>query len=314
MVRALAKTSERVQDPDDLEEETKPKREKRSPASDNALEQLYDDSSARILQERNDFFLPQIRDFVASKKWVNLRPEYQRRHRWDRKKQSRLIESLLMNVPVPPIFLFEWELNRYEVMDGQQRLTSLIDFYGNNLELTGLDTWVGLNGRRHNDLPPKLKRGLDRRRISAVILLAESASSKAVSSVDIRREVFERLNTGGTPLNHQELRNCLYAGTFNQLIIRLAALPTFRKVWSIPNPKISKQGFIPSDLNENKLFQTMADCQIVLRFFAFREAAAIKGSVRRMLDNCMIQNQHAPPDAIKKMESDFTARLEPVLN
>jgi hypothetical protein len=309
MVRALAKIIKLEQDPDDVEEESRPQKKKRSATSDHALEQLYDDSSARILQERNDFFLPQIRDFVASKKWVNLRPEYQRRHRWDRKKQSRLIESLLMNVPVPPIFLFEWELNRYEVMDGQQRLTSLIDFYENNLELTGLDAWVGLNGRRHNDLPPKLKRGLDRRRVSAVILLAESVSSKETSSIDIRREVFERLNTGGTPLNHQELRNCLYAGTFNQLIIRLASLPTFRKLWSIPNTKINKKGFIPSDLNENKLFQTMADCQIVLRFFAFRRAAAIKGSVRRMLDNCMLENQHAPPDVIRKMESDFVARL-----
>jgi hypothetical protein len=159
---------------DDSEEEPASKK-KAVPVTDSDLERLYDESSSRILQERNDFFLPQIRDFVSKKQWVNLRPEYQRRHRWDQTKQSRLIESLLMNVPVPPVFLYEKELNRYEVMDGQQRLASLLDFYSNKLQLTGLETWAGLNKRKYSDLPPRLKRGLDRRRISAVVLLAEGA-------------------------------------------------------------------------------------------------------------------------------------------
>src|ERR1700731_2526724 len=120
---------------EDSEEEA-PRAKRGSRGATNAqLESLYDESSARILQERNDFFLPQIRDFVSRDRWVNLRPEYQRRHRWDTKKQSRLIESLLMNVPVPPVFLYEKDLNRYEVMDGQQRLVSLLDFYSNKLVL-----------------------------------------------------------------------------------------------------------------------------------------------------------------------------------
>jgi Protein of unknown function DUF262 len=246
------------------ESEEEPSRRKRTvKVSDAQLEQLYDESSSRILQERNDFFLPQIRDFVAKNQWVNLRPEYQRRHRWDSKKQSRLIESLLMNVPVPPVFLYEKELNRYEVMDGQQRLASLLDFYSNKLQLTGLETWSGLNKRRYNDLPSKLKRGLDRRRISAVVLLAESARpTQSANSTDIRHEVFERLNTGGAPLNQQELRNCIYSGPFNDLVVKLAALKLFRKMWGIPTPGGSK---ITDELRDNKLFQTMGDCQIVLR-------------------------------------------------
>jgi hypothetical protein len=116
---------------DEAEEES-PRAKRGSRRATNAqLESLYDESSARILQERNDFFLPQVRDFISKHRWVNLRPEYQRRHRWDKKKQSRLIESLLMNVPVPPVFLYEKDLNRYEVMDGQQRLVSILDFYSN---------------------------------------------------------------------------------------------------------------------------------------------------------------------------------------
>jgi Protein of unknown function DUF262 len=197
-------------EPEDDEEDSAEGASARLALTDKDLERLYDETSSRILQERNDFFLPQIRDFIEKKRWVNLRPDYQRRHRWDQKKQSRLIESLLMNVPVPPIFLFENELSRYEVMDGQQRLTSIIEFYSNTLELQGLEVWTNLQGKKYKDLPLKLRRGLDRRRISAVTPLAESLPASQELFPDIRRQVFERLNTGGTALNHQELRNCIY--------------------------------------------------------------------------------------------------------
>ena len=105
------------------------------------IERMYDSGANRVTQERNDFFLPQILDFVASKKWINLRPEYQRRLVWDRKKKSQFIESLLMNIPIPPVFLYENDINRYEVMDGQQRLNAILEFYGNGLVLTGLESW-----------------------------------------------------------------------------------------------------------------------------------------------------------------------------
>jgi hypothetical protein len=278
---------------DTEEEPSKGKQKKVATAAD--LEKLYDDTSGRILQERNDFFLPQIRDFVQKRRWVNLRPEYQRRRRWDRKKQSRLIESLLMNVPVPPIFLYETDLSRYEVMDGQQRLVSIIEFYEGKLELGSLRAWSDLNGFRYQDLPERLKRGLDRRRISAVILLAESAAPEEIQFADIRREVFERLNTGGTALNPQELRNSIYGGPFNDLIVDLARTPLFCKMWDIP-----VHGRTPSNaqleaLQNNELFRKMADCQIVLRFFAFREKEHVKGSVRSMLDSCMKRNQYQNP-------------------
>lgn len=76
-----------------------------------------------------------------------------------------------MNVPIPPVFLYEWDLSRYEVMDGQQRLNSIVDFYGNRFALKGLEKWQELNGSRYGDLPETLQRGLDRRRISVTVLL-----------------------------------------------------------------------------------------------------------------------------------------------
>ncbi len=85
------------------------------------------------------------------------------------------IESLLLNVPVPPVFLFERESNWYEVMDGQQRLNAIVEFYENRFPLSGLEKWTALHGRTYADCPPTIQRGLDRRRISAVVLMAESA-------------------------------------------------------------------------------------------------------------------------------------------
>ncbi len=67
------------------------------------IEELYDSGDNRFSQERNDFLLPQIQDFIRTKKWMNIRPEYQRRLVWNKKKKSLFIESLLMNVPIPPI-------------------------------------------------------------------------------------------------------------------------------------------------------------------------------------------------------------------
>src|SRR4051812_15095269 len=142
---------------------------KLSPAE---IEQKYDSGQNRLNQERNDFLLPQILDFVKQKKWLNLRPEYQRRLVWDRTKKSRFIESLLMNIPVPPVFLYETDLSRYEVMDGQQRLNTIVEFYDNQLRLSGLEIWSPLNGLTFQQCPPRIKSGLDRRRISANVLLA----------------------------------------------------------------------------------------------------------------------------------------------
>jgi hypothetical protein len=160
------------------------------------FEALYDRAESRLSQERNDFLLPQINDFVKNKKWVNVRPEYQRRLVWDRKKKSLLIESLLMNVPIPPVFLYETELNRYEVMDGQQRLNAIMEFYDNRFSLNGLETWAVLNGLTYGQCPPRIQRGLDRRRVSATVLLAEN--QMGTNGDVVRREVFERLNTGGS--------------------------------------------------------------------------------------------------------------------
>lgn len=281
--------------------------------TDREIEERYESGTFKLTQERNDFLLPQITDFVKTKKWMNLRPEYQRRLVWDRKKKSRFIESLIMNIPIPAVFLYEWDYSRYEVMDGQQRLTSIIDFYDNKYKLTGLEEWPSLNGRSYSELPPILQKALDRRRLSATVLLAESSASEKTPN-ELRKFIFERLNTGGLNLNAQELRNCVYAGDFNNLIIELAGLDLFDDIWGIPRYKDHITGekgeHISKQLAENSLFKRMTDCEIVLRFFAFRIESQVKGSVKSILDKCMEINQKANEQQLSEYRELFKTRLK----
>jgi hypothetical protein len=274
------------------------------------IEKKFNATAFRLNQERNDFFLPQVRDFVESKKWMNLQPEYQRRLVWNDDKRSLFIESLLLNVPIPPVFLYEWDLSRYEVMDGQQRLNSIVDFYSNRFALRGLERWKELNGFRFDNLPQTLQRGLDRRRISATVLLV-GGDKEGIDQDDVRKLVFERLNTGGQNLNPQELRNCLYAGPFNELLIALSQHPLFTKIWKIPSSEehTDKHGTIDETLRKHHLYRRMIDCELVLRFFAFRKRTNIKGSVRAMLDRFMKENQNADESEIKSFAKDFESRL-----
>lgn len=269
----------------------------------------YESGDFRLSLERLDFILPQITDLMKKDRFLNLRPEYQRRLVWDVRKKSLLIESLLMNVPIPPIFLFETDWNQYEVMDGQQRLNTIIDFFNDSFALKGLEKWKELNGLSFSDLPDQLKRGLERRKLPATVLMTESITVNSTRE-DVRQLVFERLNTGGQQLNAQELRNCIYSGAFNQLLIELSSEDLFCDVWEIPRHRKDRHGALPEDLMENRYFKRMLDCEIVLRFFAFRvPQSQIKGSVRSMLDSCMELHRGWSADQCLALKNIYLERL-----
>ena len=116
--------------------------------SESAINEKYVKGDVRIVTEQARYPRTPLRiNPVRSSNYL-LRPEYQRRHRWDLRKKSRLIESLIINVPIPPVFLYEYEFSKYEVMDGLQRLTAISEFYNNRFSLEGLEQWPELTGRR----------------------------------------------------------------------------------------------------------------------------------------------------------------------
>lgn len=216
-----------------------------------------------------------------------------------------------MNVPVPPIFLYEKNLGSFEVMDGQQRLNAIASFYAGEFELTGLRIWEALNGKTYAKLPPLIKRGLDRAKISAITLMSDNSNSDT-DSIDLRAQVFDRLNTGGEKLNAQELRNALYAGPFNELVIELSRNPEFTKAWNIPSHEENTfaDGTVTYELETNSYYKRMSDVEIALRFFAFKDIDRISGSVRKMLDDTLKNNRNPTTEEINELKTAFLKSLE----
>lgn len=277
-------------------------------------DEFFAKNAFRIVYQTNNFFLPQIRDLIDKGEILNLRPEYQRRLRWGAPQKSRLIESLLLNIPVPPIFLYETDAARYEVMDGQQRLNAVREFLAGGFALTGLPALKPLNGLRYSHCPPRIKRALDRASVSAIVLLLESEADGTggrLTMTDIRRFIFDRLNTGGTKLNPQEIRNAIYLGPFNKTLINLTRFALFTAVFDIP-PYVEAD---PNDYYENPkrqqniLYSSMGDCQLVLRYFALKEDTNIRGSMKLMLDRAMESRVKISEHEAKALEAEYIERF-----
>jgi hypothetical protein len=278
-------------------------------------DEFFAKSAFRIIYQTNNFFLPQIRDLIEKGEVLNLRPEYQRRLRWSTPQKSRLVESLLLNIPIPPVFFYESNSARYEVIDGQQRLNAVQEFIDGGFALTGLQVLKPLNGLRYLRCPPRIKRALDRSTLSAIVLLLESepVSNRIgnLSLTDIRRFIFDRLNTGGTRLNAQEIRNAIYPGYFNKALVELSRFKTFTDTFDIPSYTEAD----PNDYYENverqknNLYSSMSDCQLVLRYFTLKDDDNIRSSMKSMLDRAMEQRVTISENDAHILEEEFKQRF-----
>lgn len=274
-----------------------------------ASEKEFRDARMQIVVQRNDFLLPNLIDMVRTHKTLEISPYYQRRARWDIGRKSRLIESLLVNIPVPPVFLYENEFAQYEVMDGQQRVSAILEYFENHFSLRGLEILTSLHGKRFHELPREIRAGLERRSLSAIILLKESTPSYE-SAIELRRYVFQRLNTGGVRLNAQEVRNAVYTGPFNDLLLELSRHPLFTRMWDIP-PQEPNENTEPSDrLSRNMTYRRMGDVEIVLRVFGLLEPSNIGGGMRSTLNSAMAMHAKVRESDLVKLRHLFVDALE----
>jgi len=299
-------------------------------ATDEELNSLYAKGEIRIVTEQARYPLAGILKMLkeeiddgGGKRELryNLDPQYQRRHRWSIEKKSRLIESFLMNVPVPPVFLYERDLARFEVMDGRQRLTALSDFYADRFELKGLQYWSDLDGRKYSELPTKVRDGIDRRYISSIILLKETATDEE-KAVMLKKMVFERLNSGGVKLESQETRNAVYDGPLNQLCIKLSENEKFRRMWGIPLDPNPEEKDVDEEMDETidestkagtQMFQKMEDVELVLRFFAYRRIGEFKAGLNKIsefLDRFIVLGNKFSEDNLTEYRLMFEATVD----
>lgn len=214
------------------------------------------------------------------RKWkdgdLNVQPNFQRGFVWDIIKASRLVESVFLDIPLPVIYLSQEKDGKEYVIDGQQRLTSLFSYidgklpdprlpFGKDFKLTGLNVFTELNGSYFKGIPKELQSKIRYYKIRTITFRKESEK-------ELKFEVFERLNTGAVSLNDQELRNCIYRGKYNELLIELSSDKTFRALLGIKKPE-----------------KRMRDVEYVLRFAAFYHANYLnyKPTIKKFLNTDM---------------------------
>lgn len=271
--------------------------------TDDEINAKYKRGEIRIVTEQARYPVKSIKSMLDSEDY-KLDPEYQRRKRWDTGKKSRLIESFIMNVPLPPIFLYEYDYSKFEVMDGLQRLTTIYDFYSGNFALESMGYWKELEGKTYHDLPEEIQKGIDRRYISSIVLLEETAKTQ-VEAEELKQIVFERLNSGGEKLTPQETRNALYNGRFNQLCIKLSENEKFRVMWGIP---IDGE----EELLKSEIYRKMGDVELVLRFFAYRFLDDITGTVEEFLDAYLKNANNFSEETLEGLETLFNDTIETI--
>lgn len=178
-----------------------------------------------------DITVKQLVDMVAEGQ-IHVAPDYQRHFVWGEDRQSNLIESIFLGIPVPSLFMATNEDSSWEVIDGLQRITTLINFVRpkfkhessdvatKTLKLTELSKLTSLSGAMYSDLPDTIRLNFLTRPIRITVL-------NDLSDFQVRFDLFERLNTGGIVLHEQEIRNCVFLGRFNNFIKDCAKDPQF---------------------------------------------------------------------------------------
>lgn len=249
----------------------------------------------RILSEPKDL---SIRELITLKSEGNLdlQPSYQREYVYDSNKSrpSRLIESILMDVPIPVIYLAEEKDCSYSVIDGQQRLTTFISFVegkfpsGEVFKLSGLKILSELNKKSFSDLPKELQNKIRGTTLHTIIIRKES-------NEDIKFEIFERLNTGSIKLNEDEIRNSVYRGKYIDLLNELADNPDFHFLVNNENAK------------KRMIYRGM-----ILRFLALSEKSYLnyKPSIKQFCNKELRENRNLSNEKSKEYKDRFLKSVE----
>lgn len=235
---------------------------------------------------------------MIDEKEIILDPDFQREYVWDNKKASQLLESIMLNVPIPVVYVSEEEDGTWTVIDGLQRLNSLYRFFKSKYKISGLDVLKELNKSTVDNLNIKAKRVLKNGLIRIIVITHESHP-------DIKYDIFMRLNSGSVKLSDQELRNCLYRGSLNQ---------------ALKDMRINNKFF--SLLNLKGPHSRMGDCELALRYIVFTsnwepnisEVSKYKGRIKTFLNEYMDENKNINEKEIIFIRKKFIDTIDKVFS
>jgi len=205
--------------------------------------QPWDPEKIRIVTKT--FALGQVLEMLAEAE-IDLAPEFQRDYVWKERQQSRLIESVLLGIPLPMFYFNQDDQLKMQVVDGLQRLTTIRNFASNQFSLSDLEYLTELAGKRYEDLTGVQKRRFRNTQIQSHVIDPETP-------FELKFDIFKRINTGGSPLNAQEIRHCLTTNKVRGLLKEATELPSF----------------IAATGGALKNARRMEDKEVVLRFLAF---------------------------------------------
>jgi hypothetical protein len=182
----------------------------------------------RLQTETYDFTISTLEQLLRDRKIIV--PDFQRKYVWTRNQASRLIESLIIQCPIPVIYLDQEDDGTLKVIDGNQRLMSIRLFLENQFKLKGLKAFPDLNDYLFRELDPRIRAHIENRTLRCITILKETHPQ-------IKFDVFERLNTGAVQLNPQELRHGLYHGKMMDQLDELGEFETWRELSGIKDDK-----------------------------------------------------------------------------
>lgn len=233
-----------------------------------------------------------------------VKPELQRKYVWDKTEASRFIESILMGLPVPSIFLAQSGSQKL-IVDGFQRIMSVHDYVNTGIfsgdgKIFKLSNSQKINIKWRNKAFKELSTD-DQRKIKSTTIHSIIFEQKQPKNDDSSLyQVFERINTSGRPLNAQEIRNCVYQGTFNSLLLELNKLPKWRLLFG-------------TQVEDNR----MRDMECILRFFAMKSDAVINCkaaqiSLKKELNDFMNKNKDAQEQVIDQYRNEFIEMIDTI--
>lgn len=230
---------------------------------------------------------------------VILEVPFQRQYIWKEDRASQLIESIIMNVPIPPLYFAEEKDGRWLVVDGLQRLKSVKSYFENEFALNKLEIIKELEGVKFKDLPPKAKSLLKDGALRINVIKFESHP-------EIKYDIFMRLNKGAVTLNNQELRNCLFRGTFNEML-----------------KKLVKENEILRVLNLKEPHDRYLDVEFLVRYLSFSEYLKhneegyfienYKGSLKSFINDYMLEKKDANEEKINSLKEKTLKTFRKIL-
>lgn len=179
---------------------------------------IYPNAEVRV--EKAQFSVLHLQTLCLKRKELIIDPDFQRHDVWTSKQKSELIESILMGIPIPLMYLFEDRNGKKQVVDGRQRIGAILDFLDNKFKLKNLRILSQLNEYYFKDLEPKLQGVFEDYQLFFYIIQPPTPER-------VKYDIFDRVNRGGTSLNKQEMRNALYRGRSTEMLDRLCGMPEF---------------------------------------------------------------------------------------